>query len=112
MKRQFPNLEIVLNGGLTTPEQGLTEAAALEEVKLDGLMYGRAAYHDPWMLTRIDAEIFGDDPAILWGSLQVSPVRGYGGALSVSKWRLSINPHRLFKWQQTPCARSTRRLNV
>jgi len=61
MKRQFPNLEIVLNGGLTTPEQGLTEAAALEDVKLDGLMYGRAAYHDPWMLTRIDAEIFGDD---------------------------------------------------
>ena len=61
MKQSFPALEIVLNGGLTTPEQGLSEAQALDGVKLDGLMYGRAAYHDPWMLSRIDSEIYADE---------------------------------------------------
>jgi tRNA-dihydrouridine synthase A len=45
LKRDFPELEIVLNGGVTTHEQ---IAAHLEHV--DGVMLGRAAYHDPWLL--------------------------------------------------------------
>jgi tRNA-dihydrouridine synthase A len=45
LKRDFPQLEIVLNGGVTAREQ---IAAHLEHV--DGVMLGRAAYHDPWLL--------------------------------------------------------------
>jgi len=45
LKREFPNLEIVINGGITTPAQ-VTEQ--LQNV--DGVMLGRAAYHDPWVL--------------------------------------------------------------
>jgi len=55
MKREFPNLEIVLNGGLKDL------GASVEDAKsLNGVMFGRAAYHDPWMLSRIDSEVYGD----------------------------------------------------
>ncbi len=55
MKQKFPYLQIVLNGGLDTLDQALEEGAGL-----DGVMFGRAAYHRPWMLSRVDSEIFGD----------------------------------------------------
>lgn len=45
LKRDFPQLEIVINGGLTTRAQ---IAEQLQHV--DGVMLGRAAYHDPWLL--------------------------------------------------------------
>ena len=41
LKREFPALEIVLNGGITKAEP---------VPGLDGIMLGRAAYHDPWVL--------------------------------------------------------------
>jgi len=40
LKQDFPDLEIVLNGGIT----------ALKEYPVDGVMIGRAAVNDPWML--------------------------------------------------------------
>jgi tRNA-dihydrouridine synthase A len=45
LKRDFPALEIVINGGITTRAQ---IAEQLQHV--DGVMLGRAAYHDPWLL--------------------------------------------------------------
>lgn len=54
MKMRFPDLEIVLNGGLTDIDEALKAAEGL-----DGVMFGRAAYHNPWMLTQIDARVFG-----------------------------------------------------
>ena len=54
MKKQFPDLEIILNGGLVDVETAADEARAL-----DGVMFGRAAYHNPWMLTEIDSRIYG-----------------------------------------------------
>lgn len=55
MKEQFPNTEIVLNGGLETIAEAMTES-----VGLDGVMFGRAAYHSPWILTGVDEEVFGE----------------------------------------------------
>ncbi len=43
MKREFPHLSISINGGIATLEQ----ARGLLEQGLDGVMVGRAAYHDP-----------------------------------------------------------------
>jgi len=45
LKRDFPQLEIVLNGGIASQA---AVAAHLEHV--DGVMLGRAAYHDPWVI--------------------------------------------------------------
>lgn len=56
LKEEFPTLEIILNGGITS----------LQEVEIhlqhfDGVMIGRAAYHDPYFLSEADLRIFGDD---------------------------------------------------
>lgn len=54
LKADFPDLQIMLNGGLLTLEQGLAESRGL-----DGMMIGRAAYQDPWILARADTLVFG-----------------------------------------------------
>lgn len=59
IKQDFPALNIVLNGGI----QNLGEAQAhLRD--FDGVMIGRAAYHDPYMLAQADQLLFGDDHPI------------------------------------------------
>lgn len=54
LKRDFPSLTVVLNGGLTTLDQ---VAKQLQEV--DGVMIGRAAYENPYWLTEVDSRFFG-----------------------------------------------------
>jgi tRNA-dihydrouridine synthase A len=54
LKRDFPDLKIVINGGITTHE---AIAAALEHV--DGVMLGRAAYHNPYLLAEAEEYAFG-----------------------------------------------------
>ncbi len=56
MKAQFPHLHVSVNGGIAT----LAQAEAFLADGLDGVMIGRAAYHEPYdMLGRADALIFG-----------------------------------------------------
>lgn len=55
LKEDFPELEIIINGGIKT----------ISETKnhlnyVDGVMLGRAAYDDPFMLSNIDSEVFSD----------------------------------------------------
>ncbi len=54
LKRDFPALSIVINGGVTS-------LAQTEELlgRLDGVMIGRAAYDNPWLLADADRRIFG-----------------------------------------------------
>ena len=54
IKRAMPHLTVVLNGQLENPA---VDSAWLN--RLDGLMYGRAAYHTPWCLADVDRSIFG-----------------------------------------------------
>jgi tRNA-dihydrouridine synthase A len=53
LKRDFPALTIVLNGGVKTDEE---IAAQLEHV--DGVMIGRQAYHEPWQMAQWDQRFF------------------------------------------------------
>ena len=55
LKGEMPDLEIVLNGGIATLEDAET---ALDRV--DGVMLGRAAWSDLWLLAGVDRELFGD----------------------------------------------------
>lgn len=56
IKQDFPDIEVIINGGITT----------LEDVRnhlrqVDGVMIGREAYHNPWCLVEADRVLF-DDP--------------------------------------------------
>ena len=54
LKREFPGLTVVLNGGIA----GTREAEEHLQV-LDGVMLGRAAYHHPWLLSELQGRLFG-----------------------------------------------------
>jgi tRNA-dihydrouridine synthase A len=55
LKRDFPDLEIVLNGGVLDLDQTVEHLA-----RVDGVMIGRAAYQDPYVLAEADRRVFGD----------------------------------------------------
>jgi tRNA-dihydrouridine synthase A len=55
LKQDFPDLPMVINGGIQT----LAQARGFLD-RLDGAMIGRAAYHSPWLLADADRVIFGD----------------------------------------------------
>lgn len=55
LKRERPRLQVIVNGGIAD----FNEATAHLD-HADGAMLGRAAYHDPYLLHRIDAAWFGD----------------------------------------------------
>jgi tRNA-dihydrouridine synthase A len=54
LKQENPQLTVVLNGGIRTAAEAQHH---LEQ--LDGVMLGRAAYHTPWLLAELQAELFG-----------------------------------------------------
>jgi tRNA-dihydrouridine synthase A len=55
LKREFPQLVVVINGGITTVEQ-----VRAHLTRLDGVMLGRAAYHDPYLLAQVEAALYGE----------------------------------------------------
>ena len=55
LKRDFSALEIIVNGGIKTTAE---MAQHLEQV--DGVMLGREAYHNPYLMATFDADFFGD----------------------------------------------------
>jgi tRNA-dihydrouridine synthase A len=56
LKREFPDLEIIINGGIK-----LDDEIALHLQHVDGVMVGREAYHNPWLMADWDARFYGDD---------------------------------------------------
>ena len=58
LKQEFPDLEIIINGGITTNEQ---ISAHLQHV--DGVMVGREAYHNPIVMHTWDQQFYGSDTA-------------------------------------------------
>ena len=57
LKADFPHLNIAINGGFTTNVQ-INE----QLLTLDGVMVGREAYHNPWLLASWDEAFFGEAP--------------------------------------------------
>jgi tRNA-dihydrouridine synthase A len=55
LKKDFPELEIIINGGFKTVEE--IDAHLLH---VDGVMIGREAYHNPFMMTSFDARYYND----------------------------------------------------
>jgi tRNA-dihydrouridine synthase A len=55
LKAAWPDVPIIINGGI-----GSLAEAREHLAHVDGVMLGRAAYHDPWRLLNVDAELFGE----------------------------------------------------
>ena len=56
LKEDFKDLEIIINGGITSPIQAKDHLT-----KVDGVMIGRSVYHAPYMLADIEKEIFNNE---------------------------------------------------
>lgn len=59
LKEEFPQLTIVLNGGVRE-----LDACESHLAKVDGVMLGREVYENPYVLADIDARLFGDAHAV------------------------------------------------
>ena len=55
LKRDFPGLKVTLNGGVTSLDEAFDHYR-----HVDGVMMGRQAYQDPWLLTDVDETVFGE----------------------------------------------------
>ncbi|GAB3509374.1 tRNA dihydrouridine(20/20a) synthase DusA [Pseudoxanthomonas daejeonensis] len=56
LKRERPDLEVLLNGGMAAAGDVQAQLG-----HVDGVMLGRAAYHDPYLLHRLDADLYGGE---------------------------------------------------
>ncbi|MBX3614887.1 MAG: tRNA dihydrouridine(20/20a) synthase DusA [Burkholderiaceae bacterium] len=72
LKRDFPRLTIVLNGGL---RDHATALAQLSQV--DGVMIGREACDNPWMLAEVDVRYFGQPSPCATRETVVDAMRPY-----------------------------------
>jgi tRNA-dihydrouridine synthase A len=105
LKRDFPQLAFVVNGGFRTLDQARQQLA-----RLDGVMIGREAYQNPWLLAAADERIFGDAARV--GSRQEVVARMLpfiGQALEKGVPLHRITRHMLGLFQGQPGARGWRR---
>ncbi len=105
LKRERPDLTIVINGGVAS----LDEAAAhLDHV--DGVMLGRAAYHEPGILGSADARIFGEGETVDPFEA-VERYRPYvADRLAQGAYLAGMTRHMLGLFHGRPGARSWRRI--
>ncbi len=72
LKSDFPDLEIVLNGGIKTLEQ------CSEHLQVfDGVMLGREAYHNPYLLAQVDKQLFGSMAPVISRHAALEAMRPY-----------------------------------
>jgi len=60
LKRERSHLSISINGGIGDLDQAEAHLRADDGVQLDGVMLGRAAYHEPALMGQVDRRIFGE----------------------------------------------------
>jgi len=105
LKQDFPQLEIILNGGVTSLDQA-------EDMlqQLDGVMVGREAYHNPYLLVEVDRRIFGDTAAGISRQEIIARLIPYIHEQLKTEVRLnSVARHILGLFHGQPGARSWRR---
>ena len=57
LKKDFPELEIIINGGIKTLDECRDHLT-----KVDGVMIGRSVYENPFMLKDVESDIYGSIP--------------------------------------------------
>jgi tRNA-dihydrouridine synthase A len=105
LKRERPDLTIVINGGVASLDEALTH---LQHV--DGVMLGRAAYHEPAILGQVDRRVFGEgDDVDAFQAVEL--YRPYVlGQLARGVHLAAMTRHMLGLFHGLPGARSWRRI--
>jgi tRNA-dihydrouridine synthase A len=104
LKREFPQLVVVINGGITT-----VQAMRQHLAHVDGVMLGRAAYHEPYVLAQVEAALY-DMPLPSRDSV-LQHMRPYIEAELARGTALKhITRHLLGLYQGEPGARAFRRI--
>ena len=106
LKADFPALEVIVNGGITS----LEEAAGHNE-RVDGAMMGREAYRNPFVLAEADRRVFGAGSAVAPGRVEVAhAMLGYARRELARGARLHhVTRHMLGLFHATHGARRWRR---
>ena len=106
LKTDFPELEIILNGGIKTLDQ------CEEHLQVfDGVMLGREAYHNPYILAEVDQRLFGSSAPVISRAHALALLRPYIAAhLAAGGSMHHITRHILGLGQGFPGARRFRQL--
>ncbi|WP_159879610.1 tRNA dihydrouridine(20/20a) synthase DusA [Aquitalea denitrificans] len=106
LKQERPELEILINGGVKT------NAEIAEHLRhVDGVMVGREAYHNPWLMAEWDAAFYGDDSTAVTRQQVVEAMLPYIRARLAEGHKLrNIARHILGLFQGMPGARQWRRM--
>jgi tRNA-dihydrouridine synthase A len=107
LKRDFPGLTIVINGGMADDA-----SIAGQLLQVDGVMVGRHAYHHPWAMADWDHAFFGDPPGHFGRAAVEDAMVAYmerEQAVRAQPWA-RIARHMMGLWNGTPGARRWRQV--
>jgi len=105
LKKDFPELEIIINGGFTSMAE-----IKIQLPHVDGVMIGRAAYQNPYLLAEADRMIFNDNSGPPSRDEILDKFRGYvKQQLSLGVPLNAMTRHILGLYQGQPGARTFRR---
>ncbi len=105
LKCDFPELEIILNGGIKTLEETEQHLA-----HVDGVMLGREAYHNPWLLAEVDRYFYDESAPAVSREEVVSELSAYAAQeLARGAHLNAITRHTLGLYHGMPGARGWRR---
>ena len=105
LKRDYPQLTMAVNGGIKTLDDARQHLS-----QLDGVMVGREAYQNPYMLAEVDAELFGEQYEVPSRHEVIRLLLPYiEQQLSQGTYLGSVTRHTLGIFQGLPGARAWRR---
>ena len=111
LKRERPHLTIVINGGIASLEAVDAHLDDADGVRLDGVMLGRAAYHEPSLLGQVDRRVFGVATPDVDPYQAIERYKPYMAARLSEGWGLhAMTRHMLGLMHGRPGARSFRRI--
>ena len=105
LKADYPELEIIINGGIDSLEQ-----CEHHLDRVDGVMLGRAAYQSPYMMAQVDRELFAETAAVASRADLVAAMLPYIEVQMAQGVRLhAIARHMLGLYHGQPGAKAWRR---
>jgi tRNA-dihydrouridine synthase A len=105
LKRERPGLTIVINGGIASLEEAQTHLA-----HVDGVMLGRAAYHEPGRLGEVDQRLFGEGEVVTAAAAVARYLPYVRAELARGTHLAAMTRHMLGLFHGQPGARSWRRV--